>query len=165
MEEKKCFKCNQVKPLIYFYKHTGMKDGHLNKCKTCTRDDSVKRKERKSKDPKWVEAERERQRVKTLNYCPIKKKAHNASKSLKNDHPKDSELHHWSYRQEHWKDIFPLNKKDHMKIHRYTKYDPDVLQYRTVHGTLLDSRELCEKYYNIVLSLKDGEYSELQKLF
>ena len=34
---KKCFKCGIEWPLIYFYKHPQMKDGHLNKCKKCAR--------------------------------------------------------------------------------------------------------------------------------
>ncbi len=40
MSSKTCFKCGILKPLGEFYKHPGMGDGRLNKCKVCNRKDA-----------------------------------------------------------------------------------------------------------------------------
>lgn len=36
---KQCIRCKQTKELSAFHKHKGMKDGHLNKCAICVKDD------------------------------------------------------------------------------------------------------------------------------
>jgi hypothetical protein len=41
MDKKKCFKCGKTKDLSMFYVHKQMGDGHLGKCKTCTKTDAT----------------------------------------------------------------------------------------------------------------------------
>ena len=60
MEPKKCFKCGEVKSIDEFYRHPRMADGHLGKCKECTkadtranyRDDPIKHQEYEAKRAK-----------------------------------------------------------------------------------------------------------------
>lgn len=65
---KICFKCSNSKPLNNFYAHAKMADGHLNKCKACTKKDTAQREARMANDPVWREKELERHRIKAAKY-------------------------------------------------------------------------------------------------
>lgn len=55
---KLCFRCGEEKPLSQFYKHPQMADGHLNKCKECTKRDASDH--RLANLPKIMEYDRKR---------------------------------------------------------------------------------------------------------
>lgn len=143
MEKKECFKCLRTLPMIDFYGHPNMKDGHLGKCKKCTRKDSDDRRRRlETSDPEWAEKEKARHRKKardTVHRYPEKLSAHQAASSIKK--VPGQHRHHWSYLEEHRKDIIMLHAYDHLLIHRNMVYDQERMQYRALSGILLDSRE------------------------
>jgi len=68
---KKCFKCKRSKSLHLFYKHSRMKDGHLNKCFACTKKDVKNRyyaKPCKVKNYERIRAQNPERKKKALEY-------------------------------------------------------------------------------------------------
>ena len=162
MNKKTCFKCNSEKPLTEYYKHKEMYDGHLNKCKDCTKKDARERALVLLNDIEWVDSERKRGREKyyRLGYkekykqtseqkknevnkyrskYPEKYKAKNASQYISSN---KGHNHHWSYNEEHYKDVIDISEKDHAKAHRFIVYDQERMMYRRIDNMeLLDTKE------------------------
>mgnify|MGYP003666873367 FL=1 len=70
VEEKNCIICGERKELSAYYRHKKMYDGHLNKCKECTKNQSKARGKKLRESPEFIELEKIRQREKyhRLNY-------------------------------------------------------------------------------------------------
>lgn len=174
---KICFKCHIKKQLTDFYKHKGMADGYLNKCKGCNKKDTKKRQDYLRKnDNEWVKQERIRGREKfnrlgyAEKYKPSKEDKAKTMKGYKERYPEKiraqqlsqhvhpvnpkNQMHHWSYNEIHFKDCIELSAKEHMKLHRYMTYDQERRMYRDLDGVLLDTKEKHLKYYK---SLSDKE--------
>lgn len=173
MTSKVCFKCNVDKILSEYYKHEKMGDGHLNKCKDCAKNDTKNRTKVLSENPQWVEKEKTRHRRKyhRLNYkekhkpTPEQKKAANerynnafpekkiAKGRISNMKPviQGNHLHHWSYNEQHCKDIIELSRELHYKAHRYMIYDKERMMYRRIdNNILLDTKEAHMEYIETI---------------
>lgn len=156
---KKCFKCGEVKFITEFYKHSQMADGHLNKCKVCTKNDSKENHNIKSENLEWLEKERARNRekYKRLGYNEKQKvwnekRPHtksNVYKGLNKKYkiPKGFEIHHWNYLDLFLEDFFILPIKQHRQAHTFLIKLNHI--FEGLNGEVLDTRE---KHFNYLIN-------------
>lgn len=131
MRTKVCFKCESELPITNFYKHPMMGDGHLGKCKACTRYDV--RENRKKRVEYYNEYDRQRskkpERIQaiTAKRDPVKHAAGLALRyAVKRGTVKKlpcevcgevrSEAHHPDYSKP--LDVMWLCRKHHANVHR-----------------------------------------------
>lgn len=172
--KKKCFKCEVEQDLSCFYKHKGMKDGFLNKCKSCCKKEAKERLDVLSKDDEWVQKERERCRERNirLEYSKKYKKEYSSTLKYRSKYPekykariksqrmfknKGHHLHHWNYSEGFEKDVIELTVRDHNLLHRHMIYDQSKMMYRNSSGDLLDSRQ---SHINLLKELKSFDISK-----
>ena len=166
MNTKVCFKCGNEKSLSEFYRHPQMSDGHLNKCKECTKNDAKMDYKVNSQNPEYVEKERERGREKyrRLGYGNKYKDSHPETKLVARNFKRTNiipplhELHHWNYKFLY--DVFILPRKAHKLIHKGLRYDSESKMFVKIEtGELLDTREKHREYILQVFENNKVEYN------
>jgi hypothetical protein len=138
MSTKKCFKCNKIKDLDEYYKHSGTADKHLNKCKECTKKDVDRRYYDKESRIKIKEYETRRfkdpERKKKIKLYQIRRREKNPGKNRARNKLNDaikygrmvklpcevcgdtkSQAHHKDYRK--YLDVQWLCFKHHRELH------------------------------------------------
>lgn len=171
--EKQCFKCKNILPLNEFYKYKKMSDGHLNKCKMCSKNDSKLREEELRLVPIWVENKKLRQReiYHRLNYKEKYKKPKEKKKlsavNYYSKYPekykaklactkrfkkiKGYEYHHWSYKEEYLLDVISLEINTHYLLHRNVIYNKEKMCYETKNNILLDTKQKHLDFINTLI--------------
>lgn len=132
---KICFKCGTAKELSEFYRHPMMADGHLGKCKSCTKKDVMEHREKNLERIQAYDRERgklphRKAQLLSLAKRPEAKEKTRASQAVKNA-VRDGRLkrqpchvcgaskvegHHTHY--SHYLEVIWLCRSHHVQLHR-----------------------------------------------
>ena len=160
---KVCFKCNRELPLSSFYKHPQMADGHLNKCKDCTKRDVHQKYMDNIENSEYIEKERARGRDKWNRL--YKGKPHVVAHHVENARrfierrtgplPEETEIHHWNYNFMH--KVFLLSRRHHARLHKLIEFD-QASQCFIYNGKLLATKEEHEEVVKSVMPDEQYQY-------
>jgi hypothetical protein len=151
MIEKICFKCGELKPIDDFYKHPQMKDGHINKCKECTKKD-VKNNILENKNY-YLQYDR----IRSREEARLKNMSDNRDKKIEEDPEKYREMIRKSNKK--YNDNNPEKRKAHLIVEHAIKKGILIKQPCEICGNLkahayhddyskpLEVRWLCIKHH------------------
>lgn len=167
----------QEEPLSDFYKHPQMADGHLNKCKECTKKDSINNYNVHSKDEYWMEKERRRgrEKFKRLGYRGKFKSPRILNEYVSNINrelrvrgidTRNKEVHHWNYNEPY--SVFLLTRSAHKRIHKHIIVNYNDGYNYTLDNVKIESIEDAKKLFYKFLK-EEGinekiEYYDLKKM-
>lgn len=177
MEEKRCFKCGRLLPLNYFYAHPRMADGHLNKCKDCTKNDAHTNYLNNLWSPEYIKKERKRGRDKYHRLGYVNKKirtmqltSHGSARNVSRDlrkmgvNLKERECHHWNYNFP--KSVFVMSRRAHRRLHKHLSLDINTGVMTFEDGTEIltpdQAREIYKKIFEIEGINEDIEFYDLK---
>lgn len=140
-DQKRCIDCGEMKSLRFYYKHSGMADGHLNKCKECQK--RAMRRHRRDNSEKVAEVERWRE-------SKPKRRAYVRQRS-KNYKETDPEKHraHAAVRE-------ALRKGALIKEPCKICGDPDSEAHHPDYSKPLDVEWYCSKHHHAVHVIMRG---------